>query len=347
MNREATPAAGLTPETGTRYARAFDRRLLRMARAERRALGGAVALGLVIAATRVGQGVALALGLGEVFQGGRWGDTVPWLGMAIALVLVRAAAMALQGAAMAGASVRITTHLRLRLVSAILQLGPGWGARERSGELGAVLVDGVERLDTYFRLFLAKVIVAAITAAAVVATVIAIDPVTGSVVAFLAMAVVLLPSAEYRALGARMRFWSDNYRPLTAEFVDNLQGMTTLRTFGVAARRGEELAKRSAGVRDAAIRLISASGVYSGAMAFAAGAGVAAGLSIGALRLADGQRAAAAADPAARGRVLPARARDPRRDAFRRVGDVEGGAGVRHPAGHPVAFADAASRCAT
>ena len=51
---------------------------------------------------------------------------------------------------MAGASVRITADLRRRLVDQILRLGPGWVAEERSGELEAVLVDGVERLDACF-----------------------------------------------------------------------------------------------------------------------------------------------------------------------------------------------------
>ena len=190
---------------------------------------------------------------------------------------------------MAGASVRITTDLRLNLVGRILRRGPGWVARERSGELEAVLVDGVEKLDAYYRLFLAKVIVAGITAIAIVVTVIVVDPVVGSIIGFFAAIVVFLPSIEYRALGPRMRFWSESYRPLAAEFVDNLQGMATLKTFGVARRRGAELAERSADVRDAAIRLISTSGVYWGLMTFAAGAGVAAGLSVGAIRMANGE----------------------------------------------------------
>lgn len=280
--------SGLTPETGTRYARAFDARLIHLAANERGPLIGAVLLGLVIAAARVGQGVALALGLATVFDGGTWAGLVPYLLVAVGLVLVRAVAIAWQGSAMAGASVRITTDLRLRLVRAILRLGPGWLARERSGELEAVMVDGVEKLDAYFRLFLAKIIVAGITAVVIVAIVIAVDPVAGLFVAVFATAVILLPSIEYRALGSRMRFWSDNYRPLAAEFVDNLQGMSTLKTFGVARRRGEELRTRSASVRDAAIRLINTSGIYWGIMLFAAGAGVALALAVGAFRLADG-----------------------------------------------------------
>jgi ATP-binding cassette, subfamily C, bacterial CydD len=278
----------LTPASGSRHARAFDRRLLRLARGERPALVGAVALGLVIAATRVGQGVAMAYGLGTVFDD-RKRDLAPWVVLAAALIVIRAVATALQGGTMAGASVRITTDLRVRLVSAILRLGPRWVASKRSGELEAVMVDGVERLDAYFRLFLAKVIVAAITGVVIVVAIVSIDPVVGTVVTALALVVIFMPAIEYRALGSGMRFWSESYRPLAAEFIDNLQGMATLKTFGVARRRGAELEARSGDVRDAAIRLVSTSGVFSGLMTLAAAAGVAAGLSVGAIRLANGE----------------------------------------------------------
>ena len=260
-----------------------------MAARERGPLAVSVALGLVIAATRVGQGVALAYGLGGILAAGRWSAAVPWVGLAAGLVLARAAAIVVQGAAMAGASVRITTRLRVSLLSRILALGPSWVGRECSGELEAVLVDGVERLDAYFRLFLARVIAASLSALAIVTTVIVIDPPTGACIAVFAAAVMLVPSAEYRALGPRMRFWSDSYRPLSAEFVDNLQGMTTLKMFGVAGEHGRELAARSARVRDAAIRLISVSGIFTGIMAFAAAAGAAAGLAVGGFRLAAGE----------------------------------------------------------
>jgi len=284
----ARPGAGLTPASGTQHARAFDRRLLRLAAPEGRTLAGAVGLGLLIAGSRVGQGVAIAFGLGTVFSHRTWTAILPWAGLAVALILVRGTATAAQGGMMAGASVRITTGLRLRLIAQILRLGPGWVTRERSGELEAVLVDGVDQLDAYFRLFLAKVIVAGITSAAIIATVLWIDPVAGTLIAVFALVVIFLPSVEYRALGRGMRFWSGNYRPLTAEFVDNLQGMATLKTFGVADHRGRDLEDRSAGVRDAAIRLISVSGIYRGMMMLAAAAGVAAGLAAGAFRLAGG-----------------------------------------------------------
>jgi ABC-type transport system involved in cytochrome bd biosynthesis fused ATPase/permease subunit len=151
------------------------------------------------------------------------------------------------------------------------------------------LVGGVERLDSYFRLFLAEVIVASITAVSIVGAVILIDPVVGAIVAAFAVGIVFMPAVEYRTLGSRMGFWSQSYRPLAAEFVDNLQGMATLKTFGAARRRGRELAERSADVRDAATQLVSTSGFFWGLLTLIAAAGVAGALSVGALRLADGE----------------------------------------------------------
>ena len=271
-----------------RSARAFDPRLMRLAATERPTLTGSVALGLGVAAARIATGVALAVAIGRVFDGAPMTDVVPPLVLAVALVGFRAVCTAVQEGIMAGASVRITADLRRRLVDRILRLGPAWVTGERSGELEAVLVDGVERLDVYFRLFLSKVIVAGISAVAIVVVIWIVDPVVGALVALFAAALVAIPPVEYRALETHMRFWSESYRPLAAEFVDGLQGMATLKMFGAARRRGEDLFRRAHDVRDSAIGLTKVSAVFWGIMAFVAGAGVAVALAAGAFRLADG-----------------------------------------------------------
>jgi ABC-type multidrug transport system fused ATPase/permease subunit len=269
-------------------ARAFDRRLVTLALTERRTLTGSVLLGLVVATARIGTGIAIAIAITRIFDREPPGRVLPPLVLAVALVALRAVCTAIQEGLMAGASVRITADLRRRLVDRILRLGPRWIADERSGELEAVLVDGVEKLDAYFRLFLSKVIVAGISAVAIVVVIWVIDPVVGAVVAVFAGILIAIPSIEYRAMSSEMRFWSESYRPLAAEFVDGLQGMATLKMFGAARRRGAELFGRADELRDAAIRLTNVAAIFWGSMALLAGAGVAAALATGAFRLADG-----------------------------------------------------------
>jgi ABC-type multidrug transport system fused ATPase/permease subunit len=276
-------------ETGRpTYARAFDKRLIGLAMTERRALVGSVALGLIVAAARIATGITLALAIGRMVDRRPASEVLPLLLAAIALVGLRGVCTARQEGRMAGASVRITADLRRRLVSQILKLGPVWLSEERSGELEAVLVDGVEKLDAYFRLFLSRVIVAGISAVAIVVVIWLVDPVVGAVVGAFVAVLVVMPSIEYRALGSHMRFWSESYRPLAAEFVDDLQGMATLKMFGAARSHGADLFRRADDVRDAAIKLTNVSGLFWGAMAFMAGAGVAVALTVGSFRLADG-----------------------------------------------------------
>jgi ATP-binding cassette, subfamily C, bacterial CydD len=280
-------APPLTVDRGARRARAFDRRLVRLALTERGPMLTSIGLGLVISASRIGGGILLALGISKVFDGRAWAEVAPFLVGALALVLARALSTWQQGGTTAIASVRIQGDLRRRLLEAVLRLGPGWTGRERSGELQAVMVDGVERLDAYFRLFLAQIVVAAITAVGVVVTIFVLDPVVGSLVAVFAVLLVAMPSLEYTAMGPRMRFWTDSYRPLSAEFVDDLQGMATLKAFGAARRRGRELFRRADDVQEAAIRMTNVSGVFWGMTGLVAGAGVAVSLAVGSIRVAN------------------------------------------------------------
>ena len=51
-------------------ARAFDRRLMRLAMTETRTLAGSVGLGLVVAAARIATGIAIALAIGRILEAG-------------------------------------------------------------------------------------------------------------------------------------------------------------------------------------------------------------------------------------------------------------------------------------
>src|SRR4029077_6878340 len=104
-------------------ARAFDRRLMRLAMTERRTLAGSVVLGLVVAAARIATGISIALAISRVLEGAPIGEVLPWLVLAVAPVGLRAGRTAIQEGVRAGASVRITADLRHRLVDRIMRLG--------------------------------------------------------------------------------------------------------------------------------------------------------------------------------------------------------------------------------
>jgi ATP-binding cassette subfamily C protein CydD len=287
------PRDALVLAAGARRTRIFSARLARLALAEPRALAATIMLGLAIAATYVGQALLIAAVLTRVLAGAAAGSVLRQILAAAGLLLVRSVLVALREGAAAAAAVRVVAALRQRLYARLLALGPGWLSRTRTGVVQATLVDGVESLDAYFRLFLSQAVVSGITAAAVIGYVFSIDLAVGAVVLASALVIVFAPAGMYRIMGRRLLFWQQSYRPLAAEYLDNLQGMNTLKAFGASRVRGAELAAKADAVCAGAIGLNDISSVQYGIMALAAATGSALSLGIGALRVHGGVLAAA------------------------------------------------------
>jgi ATP-binding cassette subfamily C protein CydD len=249
------PVRGLTLRTGASRIRLVDRRVLALGRGEGAVIAGLAAIGSAISALFVAQGVLVARSLGLVFDGSDFSVVVPWL-VAIAVVLaVRSILVWIYQTRSAAAAGRIAGRLRSRLYRQMTDLGPGWTAGQRSGALQTTLVDGVEQIESYFRLFVAQVVMSFLTVAGVVAALVVIDPWIGSVVGVLVAMAAAGPAISWRFLGTALRHWWTAAPALSAEFVDSMQGASTLKVFGASASRGEDLKERSADVLDANMSL--------------------------------------------------------------------------------------------
>ena len=220
---------------------------------------------------------------------------------------------------------------------------------ERSGELEAVLVDGVERLDVYFRLFLSKVIVAGISAVAIVVVIWIVDPVVGMLVAVFARGAGGDPAL--RVPGARVA-----HAVLVRQLPPARRGVRRRAAGdgdpedvrgGAPAGRGPVPPRpRRARLGDPADRTCRPSSGDHGVHRGRRRGGRARGRCVPARRRRDHRRAAHA-DPAAGRRVLPARPRDQRGDAPGGVGHVEVRAcvrGARDRAGRGTAGGSSAGR---
>jgi ABC-type multidrug transport system fused ATPase/permease subunit len=150
------------------------------------------------------------------------------------------------------------------------------------------LVDGVENLDAYFRLFLSQALVSIVTAGAVIGYVVSIDPLVGEIVLVSALIVIFAPAALYRIMGRRLEFWRESYRPLAAEYLDDMQGMNTLKAFAASKARGRALAGKADDVCAGAIALNNISSYQYGIMALATATGSALSLGIAAFQVHNG-----------------------------------------------------------
>ncbi|MFV0632811.1 ABC transporter ATP-binding protein/permease [Demequina sp.] len=149
-------------------------------------------------------------------------------------------------------------HDRGRLMAYVFSAGPTRRTRQQTGKLVSTLTDAVERSAQYRAAFLGSMIGSLIAPLAVVAVIaIAID---WRIAAWLALAVPVIPLAIggfqrlFRKVSTEYRM---SARRLSAEYLDSLQGLPTLRAMGAGKARGAALAVHAEHVRAAVMRLLA------------------------------------------------------------------------------------------
>ncbi len=264
-------------------------RLLALVPGVRWRLAGLIALLLVSTLTYILQGLLIAQALAGIFAGESVTTIVRPVALVVVLQVARSLLIAVREVAALRTSGLVKRSMRKRLSAKLLELGPGWLQRTRTGSVQSTLVDGVEMLDPYIGRFLPQVVAAVLSAAGVTVFLAAIEPLIGLIVLACAAVTPILPLVSRRLFHGRMSAWFDGYRGLYAESLDAIQGMATLKSFNASARRGAELHVAAQDFCRDSVRLVGVVVVYVGVVAFAVAAGTAAAVGIGALRLASGE----------------------------------------------------------
>lgn len=229
----------------------WSRRLLGLGWGQRRSMAVMLLLGLAVTATYVAQGFLVAAALARVLVDATL-EGVPVLVISAAsLVVVRGGLLFTRDAVGAAMGERVRSDLRTRLYRKLVRLGPAWLEQTRTGTVQTVLTEAVDALELYFREFVTQAGVAAIGATALAAYLWVLDPVVGAVVAVAALAGALGPLLAWRVLGPLQAFWWREVPALRSEFLDSMQGMSTLKALGAVEARRRDLAAQTGRVRDA------------------------------------------------------------------------------------------------
>ncbi|MGE3620923.1 MAG: ABC transporter ATP-binding protein [Acidimicrobiia bacterium] len=269
------------------------RRILSHAVAVRAAVAGTVALQLLAAATYLVQGFLFADVLQALSGGAGVSDQAGRLGAVAALVVVRAGLLFLTEVVRARTALATKVALRDRGFSHLAALGPGHLTGDRTGEVVATLVDGVEALEGYYARY-----VPALTAGilAPVGAVVALgvrDPWLGLLVATFVVLAVVGPQLWLGVLGDRSEERMTAHIRLGATVLDTLRGLTTLKAFGAQGRRRAELDALGDRLVTTWIREMAVALVAGGIFAAAVVGGMAAVAWVAGIRVAGGGLAAA------------------------------------------------------
>ncbi|MEX2105393.1 MAG: thiol reductant ABC exporter subunit CydD [Solirubrobacterales bacterium] len=231
-------------------AREVQRRLTRTSAAARAHLASTAGLGIVATALIVAQATLLAHVIADVFLGGATlGTVAPQLVWLAAISVARGLIDAgFEATGRIGAA-RVMAELRSRLVRHLLLARPGALQSERSGELATSAVQGVDALEAYFARYLPQAVLAALAPLFILAWTIPRDWPAAAILAVTAPMIpifmVLIGRLAERSTRRRWRRLSR----LSAQFLDLVSGLETLRAHGRAEAQTRSIAAAGEGYR--------------------------------------------------------------------------------------------------
>ena len=267
----------------------FDWRLFGLTRGVRLRIVFAAALGLIA----VGAGVARLAVSGVVIYrvlAGQASFSALALPLSIiaALIVVRSLFQYWQNSVSHHTANIVKIRLRHDVYEHALKLGPGYFDRSRTGDVVLTLVEGIERLETFFGQYLSQIIVCSIAPVAIFAYMVTLDVYIALIFLVFAFLTLAVPAMFYtwnRNSSFRRR---QSYGELGADFLDSVQGLSTLKAFGQSARRGRALAEQANHLYRSTMGVVAANGATSGASIFFMAMGAAAALAVGAVRVSNG-----------------------------------------------------------
>jgi ATP-binding cassette subfamily C protein CydCD len=183
----------------------------------------------------------------------------------------------------------VQKQLRRRLFDKIVSLGPGYTGRQRSGELVLTLVDGIEQLETYFGEYLPQLFISALTPLMIFAFVAFLDFPVALILLVAAFVALAAPSAWHKFDTKRSLERQQAYAAFASDFLDGIQGLATLKSFGQSGSRTELLKKRSFELFRSTMWVLATNSLSRGITDTSIAVGAAAGLGYGAYRTMAGE----------------------------------------------------------
>ena len=266
----------------------FDFRLWQFTKGVRLRIAGAVMIGLLATAFGVARLALLGWLLAKVFRGEPLDAMIMPFTAVAGVMLLRGGLEYWRNMVAHRTAARVQRHLRKRLYDKVIELGPAHFGLQRTGDVMLSMIDGVEQLETYFGQYLPQIFVALFTPVAIFAFVAFLDfPVAVLLVAF-ALITLIAPSAFQRWNRESSRFRQRSYGDFSAEFLDSVQGLVTLKAFGQSEARARLLADKARALFRSTMWLLAASSASRGITDAGITVGAAATIGFGAYRVNSG-----------------------------------------------------------
>ena len=236
----------------------MDKRLLSTVPESRKYIAANVALQWLALAANIGLVTAVCRLLAQLWAGTAVpGDLAVTAGLAVLALAVRFGC-AVGAARMSYLSSRtVKARLRGMIYEKLLRLGSAYRESVRTSEVVQVAVEGVDQLEIYFGQYLPQFFYAMLAPLTLFSVLAPIDLPSAAV---LLVCVPLIPAAiaavqtwAKKLLG---RYWGQ-YTALGDTFLENLQGLTTLKIYEADERKNQEMNAQAEAFRKITMRVLT------------------------------------------------------------------------------------------
>ncbi|MGP1459214.1 MAG: ABC transporter ATP-binding protein/permease [Treponema sp.] len=202
---------------------------------------------------------------------------------------VRIVFTALSTAASFHSAKTIKHSLRSLILKKMMKLGPSYNAHVSTAEVVQVAVEGCEQLETYFGAYLPQFFYSMIAPLTLFAVFLFVD-VPSAVVLFVCVPLIPLTIAAVQTVAKKLfsKYWN-RYADLGGAFLENLQGLTTLKIYGADEAKNREMNADAEQFRKITMRVLTMQLNSIIIMDFIAFGGAALGLIIAVLELKAGR----------------------------------------------------------
>lgn len=204
----------------------------------------------------VGQAWCLARAIVGLWEGGALAAQLGWVGAFAACYLVRQLVAYARSAYMDRYSRARAGELRRAALGRMLEEGPAFVQRQGTGAATTSLLEGADQIRTYVGLIIPKVADLLVIPPVLVIALFALDWVSGLIALLAFPCAVLFMGLLGSVAKENARRQRGAYRALANHFVDTLRGIGTLKLFGRAHERGEQVFQTSERFREATVETL-------------------------------------------------------------------------------------------
>ncbi|KAA8815167.1 ATP-binding cassette domain-containing protein [Bifidobacterium callitrichos] len=282
----------------------FDKRLFQLAPGIGRLVAGKIACLWVALLANIGFMIALVALLGNAIAPGlagsapMAGDLIFYLAMIAVCAIIRFWMTTLAARLGTEASERVKLALREKLYRKMLALGPSYRTRVKTADIVQSAGEGIEQIQTFFELFLPQLFYAVIAPITLFLVIAPINlPTSLTLLICAPLIVVIVGMVAMSAARVFKKYWG-RYTDMGAAFLDDLQGLETLKAFDADERAAREMDEKAENFRIMTMRVLQIQLRSLSAMDIVAYGGTAAGIGMALWQYASGLGSAGAAGAA-------------------------------------------------